>query len=201
VQRAWHQSLRDTWLPELKCDYKFIMGNPLVDAEPDELFLNVSDAYLDNIHKTIGTMRYAMTHGYDYVYKCDVDTLVNPSNLLGSDFEKYDYVGGLNGHFASGGSGYWLSRKAIQIIADCNPKPDDPPEDVYIANVVWREHGLELHADERYAYYPGTELTKDTIAYHISSCNGWPGEVPKYEPSMMYSAFERLQTLCKKQSQ
>jgi len=197
--RSWQQSQRDTWLPELGCDYRYFLGNPEAEAAPDEVFLNVPDDYHSLFHKTVGLVRWALVRGYDYVYKCDVDTLVNPSNLLSSGFEQHDYIGGLNGHFASGGSGYWLSHKAMEIVAVSTIK-DGSTEDVYVADLVWREHGLELHADERYAYYPGTELTKDTISYHISSCNGWPGEVAPYEPSMMHAAHERLKIICKSDS-
>ena len=190
--RAWQSAQRETWLPELRCDYRFFLGNPPgVDAEQDEVFLNCPDDYSSLFYKTQGLVRWAVVRGYDYLYKCDVDTLVNPSNLLSSGFEKYDYSGGRNGHFASGGSGYWLSRKAMEIVANSENK-EGATEDVFIADLVWRKYGLVLHEDKRYMYYPGCRIGTDTISFHISSCNGWPGDVPSYGPEQMYTRYQEM---------
>src|SRR5271157_5114842 len=132
MHRAWQSAQRDTWLPELGCDYRFFLGNPVADAAQDEVFLNCPDDYHSLYHKTQGLVRWALERGYDYLYKCDVDTLVCPKNLLSSGFEQWDYTGGRNGHFASGGSGYWLSRKAMELVANSINR-DGATEDVFIA--------------------------------------------------------------------
>jgi hypothetical protein len=186
--RAWQQSQRDTWLPELRCDYRFFLGNPKGDAEQDEVFLDCPDDYNSLIYKTLESTKWALEHGYDFMFKCDVDTLVNPRNLLSSDFELHNYTGGRNGHFASGGSGYWLSRKAMEALVTEPPK-DGSAEDVFVADTVWRKHNLPLHEDNRYLYYPGCKLGTDTVTFHVSSCNGWPGDVPPYNPSMMHNRY------------
>ena len=61
------------------------------------------------------------------MFKCDNDTLVNPWEFITSEFSKHDYMGGENAdtnvpgfppgriEFASGGAGYWLSRKAMRM--------------------------------------------------------------------------------------
>ena len=66
-------------------------------------------------------------------------------------FETHDYIGvGLGGHereFASGGCGYWLSRKAIET--HLKEPVDDWAEDRYVGKALGR-NGIKLHFDPRY---------------------------------------------------
>ena len=70
---------------------------------------------------------------------------------MASGFENHDYCGiGLGGHeknFASGGSGYWTSRKAI--IALLTEPVDDWAEDRWVGRALGR-HGIHLNFDQRY---------------------------------------------------
>ena len=59
----------------------------------DEVFLNAPDEYEATCFKTKGLLRWALDHGYSHVFKTDIDTLVNPVNLMNSGFEQHDFVG------------------------------------------------------------------------------------------------------------
>ena len=185
--REWEQAQRDTWIKDIPegIYYAFFLGNPAAVMGPDEVFLEVPDDSLGLPYKTRALAKWAMAFGYDFVFKCDIDTLLVPENILGSGFEKHDYLGGQNSFFASGGSGYWLSRKSMAHVAAGNPAGFGPAEDVFVARTLGN-FGIGVEHDPRYRYYPGAVLEESTISYHLSSCKDFTA---KYEPSMMYQAY------------
>jgi len=184
--RHCEQVLRDTWLKDLPpgVDYKFFLGDPLLADEQDEVFLAVGDDLKSLTKKLRRTFSWSLHQEYDFVFKCDLDTLVRPNLLLSSGFENHDYVGGPNGFFASGGAGYWTSVKA-RAAAASDDRDQEEAEDVHTAQAVL-DRGMVLHPDARYKFFPGAVLTPDTISYHLSSVKGWNG---KYEPQMMRDAY------------
>ena len=161
------QALRDTWLKDVEkfkshVDYKFFYGEPH-DREPleDEIFLKgVPDDYEHLPHKTIAICRYAKEHGYDMLFKCDDDTAVYVDRIIHEALSgHWDYAGYLNGKVATGGTGYWLSKRAINIIAD-KATPNHWAEDVTVSKVLFYnniqpEH-LEGHRTgrEEHWFYP-----------------------------------------------
>jgi hypothetical protein len=186
AMRGHEQSLRDTWIKEIPegVDHRFFLGTPNLDyVFSDEVFLSVGDAFQDVTHKTVAVCAWALAQGYDYLFKCDLDTLVRPLRLLESDFKLWDWVGGQNTFFASGGAGYTLSRRAMRAIVD-HPIELGPAEDVNTAHALLSQ-GIALHADSRFKFYPGAMLEPDTITYHLSSVKGWSG---KASPEEMYAA-------------
>jgi len=126
--------MRETWLRDLKgAEYRFFLGGPpsaMPDAEDDCVYLFCSDAYDKLPTKTRAAMQWAVAKDYDHVFKCDDDTYVRPDRLLASGFEEFGYTGFTEGRFhssgsamqvyayAQGGAGYWLGRKAMQLVAD-----------------------------------------------------------------------------------
>ena len=70
--------------------------------------------------------RYAAGRGeglaaWDYLFKCDDDTYVSIPRLLAYDTASRDYIGAEwkpDVKYASGGAGYFLSRKAAAIVAE-----------------------------------------------------------------------------------
>jgi hypothetical protein len=194
AHRPLQQAQRETWIADIPAeaaDYKFFLGSPVIeDSAPDEIFLlPVPDDYLGLIYKTCGLVQWAIGRGYDFLFKCDHDTLVNPRLLLASDFAQHDYVGGLNAPFASGGSGYWLSRRAMNIVAIASPRSG--AEDVFVADLMQRNE-IPLHDDHRYKFQPGSTIDRDTITYHLgaSSRLGRP-----YEAAQMYEAWREMKAL------
>ena len=115
------------------------------EIQGDFLYLDCGDAYLDLPHKTIAFLRFVEEHlDYNYVYKCDDDTYVNLEVLLKLMIEPYDYCGhqykikSVNtewhkkhvdphspnqpypgtflGPWMTGGSGYFLSKRALRCV-------------------------------------------------------------------------------------
>jgi hypothetical protein len=177
---------RRTWLKDIPVgtDYKFFVGNPAGAPEADKVFLNVGDTLQDLTHKVVAMFGWALAQGYDYCFKADLDTLVRPQALLQSDFSQFDWVGGQNSFFASGGAGYWLSRKAMQAVVD-RPLEPGPAEDVNTARALLAQ-GIALHGDTRYKFIPGDILTPDTLTYHLSSVKAWDA---KATPADMFNAY------------
>lgn len=189
--RHLQQVVRDTWLKDLSgADYKFFLGRRegihdcSVRVSEDEVFVDALDDLQSLTIKMQAVYTWTLYEGYDFVFKCDLDTLVRPSLLLTSGFENHDYSGGQNGFFASGGAGYWTSRKARELSVS-DARDQRSAEDVHTAQAVI-DNGLKFHADPRYKFIPGAILTTDTISYHLSSVKGWSG---KYDQQMMRDAY------------
>lgn len=190
--RQWEQAVRETWVTDITAgtDYKFFLGNPIVPAEQDEVFLDVNDTFHGITEKTVGMYRWALENGYKWCFKCDLDTLVRPQALLESDFRQFDWVGGQNNFFASGGAGYWLSRRAMQIVID-HPMELGPAEDVNTAHALL-DKGIALHADDRYKFTPGSVLDSHTLTYHLSSVKAWDAKATPEELRQAYAGTFRL---------
>jgi hypothetical protein len=133
------QCQRDRWripahremLAGKGADVRFFYGRQM-DARtkgPDEIELPVDDGYHVLIHKVCAIVRWALDHGYDYVFKIDADTWLDVPKLLAAGFEKHDWVGlmgdkgasGGVGHCTSGGVGIWLSAHAMRVFLDHYP--------------------------------------------------------------------------------
>jgi hypothetical protein len=184
--RHFEQVIRNTWLRDAPAgtDCRFFLGNPAgVPIVDEEVFLPVGDTLQDLTAKVVAMFRWVHDHGYDFVFKADLDTLVRPVALLQSDFFQYDWVGGPNSFFASGGAGYWLSRKAMKAVIDCPFKPG-PAEDVNTAHALLAA-GIQLHGDARYKFVPGAVLDGTELTYHLSSVKAWDA---KATPEDMYAA-------------
>ncbi len=129
-----NQALRDTWLPDVAKEpglhYKIFMGQGSKPDKEDEVFLDVPDDYQHISYKGREIHKYALDNDYDFVYKCYPDTYLCPSRLMRSDFQNYDYVGNFacklksGQQYCTGGTGYWLSRKAYSLLIDC-PIPQE----------------------------------------------------------------------------
>src|SRR5208337_3948531 len=176
--RCLHQSLRDTWIKDIpvEVDYRIFSGSYV--SEPDEIHLQVDDSYLGLPYKTRAIMVWALEHGYDYIYKCDADTLVCPFNLLNSGFEKYDYMGGM------------LICPDLKV---ANAIPNRKEEDCFVAETC-RANDISLCGHPQFKFMPGAILTKGTISYHLSSVFGWRQDpkTPAYTPELMYREYAKF---------
>jgi hypothetical protein len=78
-------------------DYLFVLGAGNANASEDELILPVRDDYLALPVKMRAAFRWALEHGFDYVFKCDRDTFIHADRLLVSAREHFeaghDFVG------------------------------------------------------------------------------------------------------------
>lgn len=147
---GYHQAIRDTWGRGL--DVRFFMGVPieerLTSAGPsvnsDEEILDCKDDYESLPFKTRAILQWSIERKHDYTFLCDNDTFLKPDKLLRTDFERYDYSGRFGEHpeigsifsytdgrgnfypnchpWASGGIGYFLSRRAAECVVQYTPK-------------------------------------------------------------------------------
>lgn len=184
------QAQRETWIQDVldnldtcyALEYKFVLGQPEGD-EPDAVYCDFPDGpkYRDAkqmfrtrvlIHKTEALARYAFANDYDFVFKCDDDTYIRPDLLLNSGFEQHDYSGFTEAHYdfsfghyrwCQGGAGYWLSRRAMEIINEYGLHLN-PAEDFAVGQLLAR-NGIQPHHDERYNPVPKPK-TEDWITLH-----------------------------------
>jgi hypothetical protein len=190
--KQYEEVIQSTWGKDIppEVDLRFFLGNPEVSLAHDEVFLKVEDGFDSLTNKTVALYAWALEQGYEFVFKCDLDTLVRPRLLLASGFEAYDWVGGANSFFASGGAGYVISRKAMQYVVDAGGAPGFE-EDVHIARILL-SHGIELHNDPRFKFCPGDVMDDHTITYHLSSVREW--YFKGYRPEMMSEAWADQKT-------
>lgn len=162
----------ETWLKDCPCDFKLFS-----DAD-----LGVSGDQYNLENDPIRTLRtkamckYAFDRGYDHLFRCDTDTYVWTNRLLACGFEQHDYIGychaiprhvevsagrGLN--TAHGGAGFFLSRKAMQLVVDAPVARCGDGRfwgDIYTGEVLW-EHGIYCHRDLRFVEANGRHKTHD----------------------------------------
>lgn len=134
--------------------------------EPDEIILPVEDGYKHLAYKTRGAQRWAVEHGFDYCFQCFPDTHIHLPRLLGSGFEKHDYIGynANNGWYAGGGPGYWLSRKSSTLLM--NEKIEVWFEDMWVGTVM-RKYGVPFILDERYSNFDRPSKDNNLITCHL----------------------------------
>jgi hypothetical protein len=218
-----NDALRKTWLPDVGkfpgLEYKFFVGHGQ-GAEsamlPDDCVLlpEVPDGYGFLTYKTRSSLRWAHTRGFEYVFRCFADSYVRVDRLMACGFEIADYQGdfrqeeggrtdGGTGeyrptlqeaqNYASGGPGYWLSRRAFTCLIDAPVlgiwRDDLTPyvEDLWVGNRLGK-CGLELRYfdDSRFCnhgsrYWPRPD--NDLISSHLSCPH-------PYDRSVMYAAHE-----------
>lgn len=160
----WRESYtncqRDTWAkPTEGIDIRFFFGRGANrPPKEDEVFLDCADDYKGLPEKVRAMCRWAYENGYDYVFKVDDDTYIVPSRLVTAVPVGHDWVGRYQAPikgdlypygFCSGGAGYWLSRRAVEILI--NAQLDDPhfAEDRWVSNTLGK-HGIIGQFDSRY---------------------------------------------------
>ena len=158
---GYHNVLRETWAKDANLagiDVRFFVGPNIHKQEPDEVMLDCPDDYENLPKKTQAICKWAIGKTYSHIFLCDTDTFLIPSKLLACGFEKYDYTGKIDrpsgesfpyktisregvieDHprclpWASGGYGYFLSRKGFSAIASTFPL--GWAEDLWVGNIL-----------------------------------------------------------------
>jgi len=188
-----NEVLRRTWLQDCgdRIAYRFFIGN---DAAPKVMRDDIvsveipSDGYDHLSFKTQESHRWALAHGFDYVFQCFPDTYVVVERLLHSiadiGAQELDYVGGFRGEqdvpqlgsYPCGGAGYWLSEKANRIICaeTIAPGLHSWAEDLWVGDVLGR-YRVQGTQDRRYAHAwerGGITRDNDAITQHLSNGTG-----------------------------
>jgi hypothetical protein len=134
----------------------FLLGAHGEVAQPclldDRLLLPCPDAYDTLPQRTRWFCRWALAQTeWEYLFKCDDDTYVAMDRLAAYDQAGRDYIGaewsaGVN--YGSGGAGYFLSRKAAEIVAE-RLTMETGPEDLLVGQVL-HEAGISLSVEPRF---------------------------------------------------
>jgi hypothetical protein len=208
VRDGCNDAIRETWGRNSKIPYKIVLGERHADyghrnkvEYGDELIVPAADTLLFLSHKRRDSIRWALKAGYTHCFCCCRDTYINTQRLLDSDFALADYIGnsldtaGKPSHFAGGGPGYWVSERAMGILAaaDIVPTPTDPGmgqnEDTWVGRTLGHS-GINLELDTRYSSGCSYEFqeeqvlaTNNNISCHLSH---GPRE---YDKRWMYDAY------------
>lgn len=163
LKRGDHDVIRATWGREAKAwgiNVTFFVGGQ--DYAPkhhgDEVYLGVADDYNSLPMKTRKICQWASAKVFDYIFMADTDTYIDIPKLLQTGFEHADYAGKISkpvgktfryeaidreGNvevhdkcypWASGGYGYFLSRKAVFEVS--NVFPNSWAEDLWVGQVM-----------------------------------------------------------------
>jgi hypothetical protein len=139
------QGVRDSWMKEpengIECRFFVGGGTPLV-SEPDVTVLNVPDTYEHLPEKVLAFFKEALrTSQFDYLFKCDDDTYVALDRLRELVNPAFDLVGNEFIHdrgSPSGGAGYLLSRRIVELLCAENGLEAVGAEDVIIGKAAIR---------------------------------------------------------------
>ncbi|HSZ60713.1 MAG TPA: glycosyltransferase [Terriglobales bacterium] len=156
------QAQQETWIPSARAAGYEV---EIFDGER----LGVPDDYYSLIPKTQAICNWALTHGYDRILKVDDDCCIRVDRLKPSNFDYAGIVIAANDcgstvppgvparprgtypyKYASGGA-YWLSRKAMEIIANAKPN-GDWAEDRFVGNIL-AKHGIFVRRIPDYAAF------------------------------------------------
>ena len=174
---GFHNVIRQTWGSHVLPPHKLVFFTGSDEpSETDEVSLDAPDGYTELPWKVRQIMWHFLNTDYDFIFMADVDTFATPMRLLNCGYEKYDitaaFIKGmkpgqifrhvvrdprgptivLEKSYAppSGGLGYFLSRKAAQVIVDTEPDPKVWADDLYVAEAL----GPMLASGELTGYQP-----------------------------------------------
>ena len=152
LEKGCHDVILQTWGNQIS-DLRFFVGYPYNGLFHEKTVdLDVDDDYDHLPQKTRRILQWTFGRDYDFVFLCDVDTFLIPYKLFQTNFQNYDYSGrfgsspaigtqfdfkdgrGIKHHkchpWASGGFGYFLSRRAAQVVL--KTEPTMWAEDMYV---------------------------------------------------------------------
>jgi hypothetical protein len=158
TRQEFAEASRQTWVRNIHgMNYRIFYGHGQHELKPDEVQLDVPDGYDDLASKIYEIFSWALKHEYDYVLQVDDDTYVRPEKLLQSNFQQYDFVAGssfgvdeCNRLFqyvagqSSTGPGFWLSKKAMNVVVNSLPPSHGQADEPWIGKVL-NHHGIRVY--------------------------------------------------------
>ena len=194
-ERGDNDAIRKTYLKEWGhlVPHMFIYDRTGRALQCDEIAVPSPVGFMNGAFKTRYAIRWALYHDHDYAFIVPTDCYVIVPRLLASGYERHDYTGYQvpdEGHIG-GGSGYWLSKRAMEAAAAADPLIDY--EDRWVGNVV-RAAGLVPWHDARYWSWE-QPYPEDAITEHLSHGTG------VYDPNWMleqHALFMKEHELCRK---
>jgi hypothetical protein len=177
-----HDAIRDTWgrvADQMGIPYMIVMGGSLREWNEHEYASDTPDDYESLGLKTLWNIRQAMAERCDYLFQCFKDTYISIPRLVAAskELDGRHVVGnyffhGIEELHPCGGSGYWLSRKAMKAILEADfsaIKNLRNAEDCWIGWAL-NEAGIDQHHDSRYDHLSmrgGVSLYNNNITNHL----------------------------------
>ena len=171
--RGDQDACRNTYLKEWGhlIPHLFVYDREYEDAlEPDEIRVDCPTGFMECVFKTHQGIKWALENGYDYVFSAPTDCYIIIPRLLASGYEKLDYTGfrAYDEHHIGGGSGYWLSKRAMEAVAAATPMLDY--EDRWVGGIVISA-GMKAVHDPRY-WDRNQPRQEHMITAHLSKATG-----------------------------
>lgn len=151
------QAIIDTWYEDWLClygdriDLKFFVGRGEEHVDlPHLIELDCGDDYRSLPEKVKKTCDFAYRSGYSELAKIDDDVFVWIGRLF-ADATFADYRGfevEADYKYASG-TFYWLSRRAMKLVADAPWSPEQHAEDRWVGKIML-DNGIPLIHDHRF---------------------------------------------------
>lgn len=193
MKQGCHDTILKTWGKQVD-DLRFFIGLPYDGLSLEKIaHLDVADDYDSLPQKTRKILQWSLGRDYDYTFLCDVDTFLIPYKLFQTKFQNYDYSGRIGSEhtlgvpfrykdgrgqirpkcytWASGGFGYFLSRKAAEYVVKAVIDPKEWAEDVHVGDVLGpliatgkvAASNLEHFENEASWHYPAHRLGWDRV--------------------------------------
>lgn len=200
--RERRDACRATWFGALRPHVRYAVfatgaGDTALDKNDGSVLdCAVPDGYDDIWRKTAASFRWALhCTEWTHMFHCDDDTYVSPARWLAAGIPRNDYVGCRVPHpwwnvpYASGGAGYWLSRRAIAAIVEmlsryvgryAGPGGEPISADDLLIGKCLADVGIRLTHDAR-LHYAADPLAPAQITAHWVS------------PDRMHEFFAREQ--------
>jgi len=133
--RGAHDRIRNSWVNDVRdfADVLFFIGGERPDnLQADEVHLDVLDDYRNLPSKVRQMCHWTLSQPYTHLFKTDNDVTVLAEVFRTIEFANIDYMGDFNSNpvtqgYCRGG-GYFLSRRAMELVA--NHEPSSWAEDV-----------------------------------------------------------------------
>ena len=194
--RGDQDACRDTYLKEWGhlIPHRFVYDREYKDeCALDEIIVDAPTGFMECVFKTHQGIRWALENGYDYVFSAPTDCYIIIPRLLASGYEKLDYTGfhAYDEVHIGGGSGYWLSKRAMEAVAAATPVLDY--EDRWVGGVLMSA-GIKATHDPRY-WDIGQPWQEGIITVHLSKATG------VYDPLWMvnqHTTFMAEKEICRK---
>jgi hypothetical protein len=141
-----HDAIRQTWGKDCQAagvDLRFFVGRrgPYFVPQNDEVlidwqktrtcehpwFSSVENCCEDFWQPLVkNSLRWSFSQNYDFTFQCECDTFLIPRLLMEADFKRYDFSGhliqgGEKYPWAELGTGYFVSKKAAEILIQTPP--------------------------------------------------------------------------------
>lgn len=157
---AYVDAQRETWIPLIPegVDYKIFRGRGASrEAREDEVFLDCDDSYGGLPNKVQEVIRWALSHEYECMLKCDDDVVLLPRQFMDSGFQQHDFVGHVNEDRTQvripWGFCYTLSKRAMEMVSKAS-LPRNNNDEAWVSHVLF-SGGVPLHHDSRYYLHRG----------------------------------------------